>query len=543
MEIETAFILLFVIATGVAVATRRTRVPYTVALVLAGLVLGAFNLFPAPGLTKTLLFSVFLPGLVFEAAFHIDFREFRANLITITTLAVPGVVVSTALVTLTLTPLMLALGLAPEFDWKSALVFGALISATDPVAVVALFRNIGAPRRLTMLLDAESLLNDGTAIVFFTLSLALLAGSATTPAQLTWQFVTIVGGGAAIGLTIGLAASIVTRRIDDPMIEITLTTIAAYGSFVFAETLHFSGVIATVAAGMFCGNVAARGGGMAASTRVATESFWEYVAFALNSIVFLLIGFEVHFSTLLDDWLPILVAYGVVTGGRALMICVGCALMRVTAERFPWRWTPVLTWGGLRGALPMVLVLSLPQTLPQRELLVSMTYGVALLSILVQGLSMSGLLKLLGLTSERADRTVYEVQIGRLQAAGAALRELDRLSEVRAGSADILDDLRCLYETFAQHAQHDLKEVAAQDKELQGQERQRLYRHLLGVERDRVMQSYQQGALSRESLEKLLADIDARSLTSHPPPNSPAPDAAIDPRTAESRQPAEGGPA
>ena len=543
MEIETAFILLFVIATGVAVATRRTRVPYTVALVLTGLVLGALNLFPAPGLTKTLLFSVFLPGLVFEAAFHIDFREFRANLITITTLAVPGVVVSTALVTLTLTPLMLTLGLAPEFDWKSALVFGALISATDPVAVVALFRNIGAPRRLTMLLDAESLLNDGTAIVFFTLSLALLAGSATTPAQLTWQFVTIVGGGAAIGLTIGLAASIVTRRIDDPMIEITLTTIAAYGSFVFAETLHFSGVIATVAAGMFCGNVAARGGGMAASTRVATERFWEYVAFALNSIVFLLIGFEVHFSTLLDDWLPILVAYGVVTGGRALMICVGCGLMRLTAERFPWRWTPVLTWGGLRGALPMVLVLSLPQTLPQRELLVSMTYGVALLSILVQGLSMSGLLKLLGLTSERADRTVYEVQIGRLQAAGAALRELDRLSEVRAGSADILDDLRCLYETFAQHAQHDLKEVAAQDKELQGEERQRLYRHLLGVERDRVMQSYQQGALSRESLEKLLADIDARSLTSHPPPNSPAPDAAIDPRTAESRQPAEGGPA
>ena len=400
MSIEAAFILLFVVATGVAVAARRTRIPYTVALVLAGLVLGALQLFPAPHLTKTLLFSVILPGLVFEAAFHIDLREFRGNLITIIGLAVPGVIVSTGLVTATLTPLMISLGPSPGFDWRSALVFGALISATDPVAVVALFRNLRAPKRLTMLLDSESLLNDGTAIVFFTLSLGLLEGSVTTPSQITLQFLAIVFGGGVVGVAIGMAASVLTRKIDDPMVEITLTMIAAYGSFVSAESLHVSGVIATVAAGMLCGNFGVRGGGMSASTRIAMESFWEYVAFALNSIVFLLIGFEVHLATLLQNWIPILVAYGVVTMGRALMVCVTCGALRLTSETVPWRWAPVLTWGGLRGALPMVLVLSLPASLADRDLLISMTYGVALLSILVQGLSMSALLDRLKLTSD-----------------------------------------------------------------------------------------------------------------------------------------------
>jgi monovalent cation:H+ antiporter, CPA1 family len=512
MDIETAFILLFVVATAVAVAARRIRIPYTVALVLAGLVLGALQLFPAPQLTKNLLFLVFLPGLIFEAAFHIDSREFRANLITISSLAVPGVIVSTVLVAMTLTPVVSALGLVPGFNWRSALVFGALISATDPVAVVALFRSIGAPRRLTMLLDGESLLNDGTAIVFFTLSLAALTGTTTTASQLAVQFLSTVGGGAAIGVAIGLAASLLTRKIDDPMIEITLTTVAAYGSFVSAETLHSSGVIATVAAGMLCGNYGARGGGMSASTRVAAESFWEYVAFALSSIVFLLIGFEVHLATLMHYWLPILLAYLVVTIGRTLMIIVGCGFVRLTRERFPWRWTPVLTWGGLRGALPMVLVLSLPKTLAYRDLLVSMTFGVALISILVQGLTMSGLLRRLGLVSETVDQVGYEIRSGGLQVAAAALRELDRLSEMRAASPATLEALRREYNDIIEHAEQELRKLAVNARESQTRDLRRIRRHLLDTERDRIMQAFHHGSLGRESLARLLADVDARLL-------------------------------
>lgn len=512
MEIETAFILLFVVATAVAIGARRAHLPYTVALVLAGLALGALQLFPAPQLTKALLFAVFLPGLVFEAALHLDFREFRDNGITILSLAVPGVVASTALVALVLTPLVAVLGLAPGFDWKHALVFGALISATDPVAVVGLFRNLGAPRRLTTLLEGESLLNDGTAIVFFTLSLYLLAGTNVTGGQLSLQFLSIVGIGTVIGAAVGAAASLIMRQIDEPMIEITLTTIAAYGSFVTAETLHASGVIATVVAGMLCGNMGARTG-MSASTRVASTTFWEYAAFALNSIVFLLIGFEVQLSTLFSYWLPILVAYVVVTAGRGLVIVAGRALVGLSRERFPWRWTVVLTWGGLRGALPMVLVLSLPASFAYRELLVSMTFGVVVLSILVHGLTMSGLLNRLGIVSEPADRTSYEIRRGQLQAAAAALEELDRMARMRSAAPEILDALREEYRDTVASTEQALRKLAVSRQPLRNQELYRLRRRLMVIERDQVLQAFQEGTLGRASKEKLLADVDARLLT------------------------------
>jgi monovalent cation:H+ antiporter, CPA1 family len=501
---------------------------------VAGLALGVLNVFPAPRLTKDLLFSVFLPGLIFEGAFHIDSREFRDNLITICSLAVPGVVASTALITVILTPIIGAPGLVPGFGWQDALVFGALISATDPVAVVALFRNMGAPRRLTMLLDGESLLNDGTAIVFFTLSLSLLSGTAATMGQLALHFLSIVGVGAVIGTAVGVAVSLLIRQIDDPMIEITLTTIAAYGSFVTAETLHASGVIATVAAGMLCGNFGARAG-MSASTRVAAETFWEYVAFALNSIVFLLIGFEVHLPKLLSYWLPILVAYLVVTVGRALVIIAGRAVVGFTRERFPWRWSIVLTWGGLRGALPMVLALSLPQAFAYRELLVSMTFGVAVLSILVHGLTMSGLLRSLGIVGEAVDRTAYEIRSGTLQAAAAALQELERMSALRLAPPEILDELRNDYRRRVEGTEQELRKLTVSRTELQSRDRRRMRRHLLDAERDQVMQAFRQGALGRKSQERLLADIDARLLRveagderSEPPAGKAANDVADD---------------
>ena len=524
MDIETAFILLFVVATAVAIAARRLYLPYTVALVLAGLVLGGLSLFPAPSLTKNLLFFVFLPGLVFEAAFHIDFREFWRNRVTIVSLAVPGVVASTALIALILAPIANALAFVHGFTWRHALVFGALISATDPIAVIGLFRTLRAPQRLTMLLDGESLLNDGTGIVFFTLSLSLLAGIATTPSQLALEFLSVVGMGAIVGTAIGGAASLVMRQVDDPMIEITLTTIAAYGSFVTAETFHYSGVIATVAAGMVCGNVGARTG-MSPSTRVAAETFWEYVTFALNSIVFLLIGLEVRLSTLLSYWLPILAAYLVVTAGRALVILAGCGLATFTPERFPWRWTPVLTWGGLRGALPMVLALSLPHDFAYRELIVSMTFGVVVLSILIQGVTMSTLLTRLGLVAGPTKRAAYELERGKLQAADGALEEIARMSRSHLVAPEILAPLREEYQRVVDDTASELQKLDADRQRFADEELSRLRRYLLTVEKDRVMRAFRQGEVGREAHARLLADIDARLLAlENQGPGAPAPD-------------------
>jgi monovalent cation:H+ antiporter, CPA1 family len=181
MESGTAFILLFIVATAVAIAVQRLAVPYTVALVTTGLVLGLVHAFEAPHLTRELLFTVFLPGLLFEAAFHIEFKQFWRNRLAIASLALPGVVAATALTAAVLTPVANTLHFVRHFTWEHALVFGALISATDPIAVIAIFRNLGVPDRLAVLLDGESLLNDGTAIVFFTLSLALVAGTEVTP--------------------------------------------------------------------------------------------------------------------------------------------------------------------------------------------------------------------------------------------------------------------------------------------------------------------------------------------------------------------------
>jgi len=511
VQTETIFILLFSVAAAVAIAVRQLRVPYTVALVLAGLGLGILNIFTPPHLTKALLFSVFLPGLLFEAAFHIEFREFWRNRLAVASLAVPGVAAAVALTAAILTPVVNTLHLDVGFTWQYALVFGALIAATDPIAVVAVFRSLGVPRRLSVLLDGESLLNDGTAIVFFTLSLSLVTGAAVTTGQLATDFVEIVGFGAVIGAAVGLTVSQVIKHIDDAMIEITLTTIGAYGSFVTAETFHSSGVIAVVVAGVLCGNYGARTG-MTPSTRVAVESFWEYVAFALNSIVFLLIGLEVHLHALFTSWKVILVAYLVVTAGRGLMIFVISGLLRKTRERIPWPWAVVLTWGGLRGGLPMVLVLSLAKDFPHRDLLVTMTFGVAMLSILVHGTTVSPLLRWLGIVKGHENRDAYEFARGKVQAASAALEELKRMSHVQFSRDDVRARLEDEYEQRIKKEQDQIGDLKLDRASIVAQEAQWARRHLLLTEKNHVIDSFRQGVLSQDVYEKLLADIDARLL-------------------------------
>lgn len=511
MATETILILLFIVATAVAIAVQRLAIPYTVALVFTGLGLGLLHAFAAPHLTKALLFNIFLPGLLFEAAFYIEFKQFWRNRLTIHSLALPGVVAAIALTALILPPVANTLHFVKDFSWKHALVFGAIISATDPIAVVAIFKSLGVPKRLSVLLESESLLNDGTAIVFFTLSMALVTGKVVTARGLAVDFIQIVGVGALIGAGVGLAVSQVIKQVDDPMIEITLTTIAAYGSFLVAEHFGYSGVIATVAAGMLCGNYGARVG-MSPSTRIAVETFWAYVAFALNSIVFLLIGLEVHFEALLASWQAILVAYLVVTGGRALIIFGASSLLRRTRERIPWAWSLILTWGGLRGGLPMVLVLSLSEDFPHRDLLVSMTFGVVLLSILVHGLTMSPLLRWLGIVAGHQERAAYELTRGKLQAARAALAEIDQMSHVHFTNPEVLASLRRDYEQNIERDSAALDELNLGREQLQAEELQWARRHLQVVEKNAVISAFHRGLLSQAVQEKLLADIDAQLL-------------------------------
>lgn len=511
MSHEIVFVLLFAVATAVALVARWMKVPFTVALVVTGLALGATDAIEAPALTQELLFAVFLPGLLFEAAFHLEFKRFWNNKLAVTSLAVPGLLAAIGLTAVILTPIADALDFEAGFELSHGLVFAALIAATDPIAVVGLFKSLGAPKRMAVLVEGESLINDGTAVVIFTLMVDLALGAELTLGGALSKFVVVAGAGGMVGLVFGLAVSWLTHKIEDPMIEITLTTIAAYGSFAVAEQFHVSGVIATVVAGMLCGNYGARSG-MSASTKIAVLSFWEYWAFALNSFVFLLIGFAVSPSLLLEHWFPILVAFGCVMAARTVVVFGVSALLKPTREAMPWSWSAVLTWGGLRGSLSMVLVLGLPGDFPHREFLLTLTYGVVVLSILVQGLTMGPLLRVFGIVKGKQVHGDFELSRGQLFTARAALDELKRMRRDHEAPEAVLDELRASYEARAADAKARVDALHMEQEELLEQQRLATARQLLLIEKAELLELGKRGVVGKETFDAMNGQIDARLL-------------------------------
>jgi len=379
--------LLFVSAL-VAMLTRRLHLPYTVGLVLAGMALYFSHVYIKWHLTKDLIFSVFLPPLVFEAALFIHWQNFKKELPVVTLLATAGVVLAAAVT---------AVGMhyALAWDWGSAIVFGVLIAATDPVSVIATFKEANVHGRLRMLIESESLLNDGTAAVAFVAVLGVLAGGHESVLSISGAlFVTIIGG-VLIGGIIAYLFMLLAGRTPDYLVEINFTTLVAYGSFFVAEHFRCSGVLAALTAGLVVGNFRTSGS-ISAAGRHALGPFWEYVAFVANSLIFLLIGTQEaqqHFKGL---WVPVLLAIALVTLGRAATIYPLCALFARSRLNVNMRHQHVLFWGGLRGALALALSLSLPENLPRREVIVVITFAVVAFSVFAQGLTITPLLRRLG---------------------------------------------------------------------------------------------------------------------------------------------------
>lgn len=511
MESGIVFVALFTVATAVAILVRWLKIPYTVALVATGLILGTTHSLQPPHLSKELLYSLFLPGLLYEAAFHLEAQDFWKNKIAIHALAIPGVAVAIALTAIILTPIVHALHFVETFSFQYGLVFAALIAATDPIAVVGLFKSLGTPKRLNILVEGESLLNDGTAIVFFTMILGIVASGTFSITGAVLDFVKVVGMGIIIGGVIGYSIAKVIQQIDDPLIEITLTVIAAYGSFIAAEHFHYSGVIATVVAGMLSGSYAARTG-MSPSTRIAVVTFWEYAAFAFNSIIFLLIGFEVNFSTLLASWQPIIAAFLAVLIARAIVIYLSSAILRKTKEHIPWNWCAILTWGGLRGSLSMVLALGLATDFPYRELLINMTFGVVILSIIIQGLTMSALLRKLGIVGNTERQHIYDLERANIRAVSAALKELERMIQDRVVHVDLLEDLKTEYNRKLAASEKAIRDLHLETDQLREDELRMAKRRLFIVEKDAVMQAFHNGFISQEAMDKSLEELNSKLL-------------------------------
>ena len=387
MQTISHTVALLVVAIVVAILARRMRLPYTVGLVVTGAGLAALHADVGIGLTHEFIYAIALPPLLFEAALFIPWPELRRDAVPILTLAVLGTVVSAVAVTA---------GMVWALHWPmaAAVTFGVLIAATDPVAVIALFKDTGIEGRLRLLVESESLLNDGVAAVLFALVLVWLGGDAVTPAGIALALAKTAGGGVLTGLLCGGVAILVAGRTTDRMVETAVTVAAAYGSFMAAEQLHMSGVLATVAAGLLMGNV----GTLTRDERPFVLEFWTFAAFIANSLVFVLIGVTVAripFATF--GGVAMAATILIVLLGRALTVYPFCAAFRWSCWAIPAAEQHILWWGGLRGALGSALALTVPEATPLHDQIVIATFGVVAFSVIAQGVTMQPLLRRLGL--------------------------------------------------------------------------------------------------------------------------------------------------
>ena len=508
VQAEELIIGLLLIASLVAIATRRFRLPYTVGLVLIGLsmpwlvrifnltnVLGTFD----PAQSSEIILYLLVPPLIFEAAFHIRMEDLRRDFWLILLLAVPGVIVT-----------MLMVGGIVHFGTgmliKTAMVFGALIAATDPVAVVALFRRLGVPRRLQVLLEGESLFNDGTAIVMFNLVVDIaLVGSFNLLDTVT-NFLTVAGGGALIGIALGMLVSQIIRRIDDPLVETTLTTVLAFGAYVLAEVLHVSGVLAVVAAGIVNGNVGPRG--MSPTTRVVVFNFWEYLAFIANSFVFLLIGLAIDLEILSQNLLYIVIAIVAVLLARGISI-YGFSLF---GREIPGKWKHVLYWGGLRGAIALALALTLTEKgliLEDAKHLQAMAYGVVLFTLLAQGISMDWVVKKLKLVQRSRFQEEYERRHARFVAGRAAYDYLRRMNQQGLISEHTWQRLAPVMERQNDMLVEAVKKVITSDPTVEAEELDTAHRESLRAQRSALTGLLRDGVIFEETYSQLVGEVDA----------------------------------
>lgn len=502
--LEEAIIVLLLVASAVAIVAKRLKIPYTVGLVLMGLALGLLSAQKVE-ISPQLILALLVPPLVFDAAFHIRLDDLRRDFWLILLLAVPGVILATLLVGWLVAQ---GTGLAIPV----ALVFGALVSATDPVAVVALFRRLGAPRRLQVLLEGESLFNDGTAIVMFSLTAAIaLSGQFSLTGSIA-TFLTVSGGGILIGITLGLLASELIGRIDEPLVETTLTVILAFGSYLVGESFHVSGVLAVVAAGLVNGNAGPRG--MSPTTRVVVYNFWETAAFLANSFVFLLVGLVIDISQLAANWKAIGWAILAVLLARA----VGIYGFSVFSRQIPSRWKHMLYWGGLRGAIVLALALSIPQQgilAAQRGQLQAMAFGVVLFTLLVQGFSMDWLTRRLRIVARSSVQEEYERRHARYVAGRAAYDYVRRMNSQGLISEHTWGRLAPLLEQQNQGLVASIRDVMISDPAVEAEELDTARREALRAQRSALSGLLHDSIISEDVYSQLVGEVDAALAEAH----------------------------
>ena len=497
----TALAALLLVAAAVGFAARRLGVHYNIALVVAGAAMGAARV-PRIALDPELVIQVFLPILLFEAAISTDLHRLRADMSPVVLLAVPGM-----LITVFAAGAILRFGLG--LPMLFALLLGSILAATDTIAVVATFRKVKAPARLRTIVENESLFNDGTALVAFAAILAAIHQGRFDPTTGLTQLAWVTAVGIGIGMAAGWGAAHLMALTDDHLMEILFTVVVTYGSWVAAEAVHASPVLAVVAAGITVGSVAWRE--ITPSGKVAIRSFWAVAAFGINSVLFLIIGLQFDFAAF--GAAGIAIAWGLLalTAGRSAAVYPILSLLR-KRYAIPMAWQHLLVWGNLKGSLSMALALSLPADLPHRDLIASVVFGCAFVTLTVQGLTLAPVARLLGVgRGSDADRLIDQNQ-GRLLAARAAQRELDRLQQLGVVPLGTFQRMRAAYQGVIARSERQLRDLVARTPEGDSEHLGAVRRRLLEVEKAALQDAAGSGMIAEDVAEELVEELD-RALT------------------------------
>ena len=454
-ELVLVLILLLLIATAVALVTQRLRISYVAGLVLAGLPITDL-LSRRIGLDPFLVLNLFLPILIFEAAINTDISRLRSTFKPIALLAGPGSVFSAAIIAV-----LVKFGLG--LDWIPALLVGVILANTDTVSMIAVFKEIRVPSRLSTIVEGETLFNDAAALVTFNLLLVIYATGTISTTQVIKEVLIVALGGGLVGGVLGYLCLPIYVRLRDPLSSLLLTVALALGAFQLGQFLGVSGAVAVVIAGLVFGNLGLPRSA-SASDRITLISFWEYAGFIVNTFIFLLIGIEINPLTLwqtLPSIVLVILAYQL---GRILSVYSLLWVLRWIDRPIPWRWQHILILGNIKGSLSMALAVAIPLALTGRELIIELVFGAVLFSLVIQGLALPWLIKKLYISQVSAvTREIGQLQL-QLIASKAAQDELANLLKSGVLPKAVYEELWASYQAKVAVSERLLRDAYNQSR-------------------------------------------------------------------------------
>jgi monovalent cation/hydrogen antiporter len=514
----TDLLILLAAGAGLLVLVPKLRVPYPILLVLGGLALGFVPGMPDPDLPPDLVLVGILPPLLYSSAFFTSLRDFRENALKISWLAIGLVLLTTVAVA------VVAHAVVPDLPWSAAFVLGAIVSPTDPIAATAIMQRLGAPRRVVAIVEGESLVNDGTALVAYRFAVAAVLTGTFSLWEAGLEFVGSVLGGVAVGLGVGWIVRQVRRRLDFPPAEITISLLTGYFAYLPADLLGVSAVIAAVVAGVYLGWHTPEL--TTAEVRLLGVSTWTIVTFAVNALLFTLIGLQL--PLVLDElgsyatgdllWWAAAVSLTVIAA-RFLWVYPGSLLLHRLMPssdgpetRPSWRHSALLSWCGMRGGVSLAAALAVPletdagAPFPGREVILFLTFSVILATLVLQGLTLPAVIRVLDLEDDGIEGR--EEAAARIRAAEAAIARLEELAGEDWVRDDTADRVRGGYTFRINRFSARFDDADDGDIEERSQAYQRLRRELLAAERDAVVELRRSGVISDEVMRRVQRDLD-----------------------------------